>query len=151
MDVPLSVGSQDTNRWCDSPHPVRLRLGFSDGSSREADLSGELHGPVFEPLADPEFFGRSFWTSSLARSYGLTARTSIRLCCTATSSQHRFAAAEGADPSPAYALLPARQRDGFVVPRISTAMTFGGGVAGIGFDGRGFGEEGVSLISNPRV
>lgn len=32
----------------------RLRIGFSDGSSRDVDLTGELHGPVFEPLADPE-------------------------------------------------------------------------------------------------
>ena len=31
----------------------RLRVGFSDGSSRDVDLTGELHGPVFEPLADP--------------------------------------------------------------------------------------------------
>lgn len=35
----------------------RLRLGFSDGSTREVDLTGELHGPVFEPLSDPDFFG----------------------------------------------------------------------------------------------
>ncbi len=36
----------------------RLRLGFSDNSSREVDLTGELRGPVFEPLADPDFFAR---------------------------------------------------------------------------------------------
>jgi hypothetical protein len=36
----------------------RLRVGFSDGSSRDVDLNGELHGPVFEPLADPEFFAQ---------------------------------------------------------------------------------------------
>jgi hypothetical protein len=36
----------------------RLRLGFSDGSSRDVDLTGELHGPIFEPLADPDFFGK---------------------------------------------------------------------------------------------
>jgi hypothetical protein len=36
----------------------RLRLGFSDGSSRDVDLTGELHGPVFEPLADPSFFAQ---------------------------------------------------------------------------------------------
>jgi hypothetical protein len=34
----------------------RLRLGFSDGISRDVDLVGELRGPVFEALADPEFF-----------------------------------------------------------------------------------------------
>lgn len=33
-----------------------------------------------------------------------------------------------------------------MAPRISTATTLGGGVDGIGFDGRGLGE-GVSLIS----
>jgi Protein of unknown function (DUF2442) len=36
----------------------RLRVGFSDGSSRDVDLAGELHGPVFEPLADPDFFAQ---------------------------------------------------------------------------------------------
>jgi hypothetical protein len=36
----------------------RLRLGFSDGSSRDVDLTGELRGPVFEPLADPDFFAQ---------------------------------------------------------------------------------------------
>lgn len=36
----------------------RLRVGFSDGSSRDVDLTGELHGPVFEPLADPDFFAQ---------------------------------------------------------------------------------------------
>ena len=35
----------------------RLRLGFSDASTREVDLTGELHGPIFEPLRDPNFFG----------------------------------------------------------------------------------------------
>jgi Protein of unknown function (DUF2442) len=36
----------------------RLRLRFSDGSSREVDLTGELRGPVFEPLADPDYFAQ---------------------------------------------------------------------------------------------
>jgi hypothetical protein len=36
----------------------RLRLGFSDGISRDVDLAGELRGPVFEALADPEFFAQ---------------------------------------------------------------------------------------------
>jgi hypothetical protein len=34
-----------------------------------------------------------------------------------------------------------------VEPRISTAMTPGGGVAGIGFDGTGFGEGSAARIS----
>jgi hypothetical protein len=36
----------------------RLRLGFSDGGSRDVDLTGALHGPVFEPLTDPAFFAQ---------------------------------------------------------------------------------------------
>ena len=38
-----------------------------------------------------------------------------------------------------------------MTPRISTAMTPGGGVAGIGFDGTGFGEEVAALISTQKV
>jgi hypothetical protein len=41
---------------------------------------------------------------------------------------------------------PVRQLLGFV-PRISTAMTLGGGAEGIGLDGAGLGEAGVSGIS----
>ena len=33
-------------------------LKFEDGVEGEVDLSGELHGPVFEPLRDPEYFRR---------------------------------------------------------------------------------------------
>lgn len=36
----------------------RLRIGFSDGSRRDVDLTGELHGPIFEPLGDPDFFAQ---------------------------------------------------------------------------------------------
>jgi hypothetical protein len=35
-----------------------LRIGFSDGSTRDVDLKGELRGPVFEPLAEPDFFAQ---------------------------------------------------------------------------------------------
>lgn len=35
-----------------------LRLGFSDGSSREVDLEDRLRGPVFEPLKNPQFFAQ---------------------------------------------------------------------------------------------
>jgi len=31
---------------------------FNDGSEGEVDLSGELDGPVFEPLKDPEVFAQ---------------------------------------------------------------------------------------------
>ncbi len=34
----------------------RLRLTFTDGLIREVDLSGELWGPMAEPLLDPEYF-----------------------------------------------------------------------------------------------
>ncbi|MCL4806302.1 MAG: DUF2442 domain-containing protein [Thermoanaerobaculia bacterium] len=36
----------------------RLWLRFSDGTEGEIDLSGELWGPVFEPLADPVVFAQ---------------------------------------------------------------------------------------------
>jgi hypothetical protein len=42
------------------------------------------------------------------------------------------------------------QRESFVDWRISTAMTFGGGEDGIGFDVSGLGEVGVSLISTQK-
>jgi hypothetical protein len=35
-----------------------LWVRFSDGSGGEVDLSGELDGPVFEPLRDPAYFRR---------------------------------------------------------------------------------------------
>ncbi len=34
----------------------RLRLTFTDGLVREVDLSGELWGPMAEPLQDPDYF-----------------------------------------------------------------------------------------------
>jgi hypothetical protein len=34
----------------------QLRLGFSDDSSRDVCLTGALHGPVFEPMTDPDYF-----------------------------------------------------------------------------------------------
>jgi hypothetical protein len=37
-----------------------LSLEFSDGVVKRVDLSGELHGEVFEPLKDPQFFKRVF-------------------------------------------------------------------------------------------
>lgn len=33
-------------------------LRFEDGTAGEIDLSAELHGPMFEPLQDPEYFAR---------------------------------------------------------------------------------------------
>jgi hypothetical protein len=34
----------------------RLRIGFSDGSTKDVDLAGELQGEIFEPLKDLDFF-----------------------------------------------------------------------------------------------
>jgi len=34
----------------------RLRLTFIDGLVREVDLSGDLWGPMAEPLQDPSYF-----------------------------------------------------------------------------------------------
>jgi len=31
---------------------------FEDGTAGEVDLTASLHGPVFEPLRDPEYFRR---------------------------------------------------------------------------------------------
>jgi hypothetical protein len=39
-------------------HGYTLRLEFNDGTTKDADLSGELHGVVFEPLKDSSFFRR---------------------------------------------------------------------------------------------
>jgi uncharacterized protein DUF2442 len=35
-----------------------LRVTFDDGAVREVSLEGQLDGPVFEPLRDPELFGQ---------------------------------------------------------------------------------------------
>lgn len=35
-----------------------LRLTFDDGAVRELTLEGQLDGPVFEPLRDPELFAQ---------------------------------------------------------------------------------------------
>jgi hypothetical protein len=36
----------------------RLRLTFTDGLVREVDLSGDLWGPMAEPLRDPDYFSQ---------------------------------------------------------------------------------------------
>ena len=35
-----------------------LRLTFDDGAVREVSLEGQLDGPVFKPLRDPELFAQ---------------------------------------------------------------------------------------------
>lgn len=37
-----------------------LRVRFSDGVVKLVNLKSELHGEVFEPLKDPEFFKQVF-------------------------------------------------------------------------------------------
>ena len=36
--------------------PYILEIAFLDGKRREIDLAEELHGAVFHPLKDPEYF-----------------------------------------------------------------------------------------------
>jgi hypothetical protein len=36
----------------------RVWLAFDDGAEGEADLSGRLHGPMFEPLRDKALFSQ---------------------------------------------------------------------------------------------
>lgn len=38
----------------------RIRLVFDDGVEGTVDFSDWLHGPVFEPLKDPDYFARFF-------------------------------------------------------------------------------------------
>lgn len=33
-----------------------LRVRFDDGVTKDVDLEGELHGPIFEPLRDAAYF-----------------------------------------------------------------------------------------------
>ena len=44
------------------PHKCWAIIGSgsasANGSSRDVDLTGELHGPIFEPLVDPDFFAQ---------------------------------------------------------------------------------------------
>ena len=46
-------------------HGHTIWLKFEDGASGEVDLSGELKGPVFEPLRDPEYFRRFVLSADL--------------------------------------------------------------------------------------
>jgi hypothetical protein len=36
--------------------PHSLWLNFNDGTTKQVDVRALLEGPIFEPLADPEFF-----------------------------------------------------------------------------------------------
>jgi Protein of unknown function (DUF2442) len=48
--------SQKARRPVEALECYILRLGFSDGTSRDVDLEPELWGPIFEPLRDSETF-----------------------------------------------------------------------------------------------
>ena len=39
-------------------HDFIIHLRFSDGTAGDVDLSGELYGPMFEPLNDRDVFRR---------------------------------------------------------------------------------------------
>jgi hypothetical protein len=39
-------------------HDYTVWLKFEDETAGEVDLGSELHGPIFEPLRDPEYFRR---------------------------------------------------------------------------------------------
>jgi len=88
----------------------RLRLGFSDGSSRDVNLAGELHGPVFEALADPDYFAQVRVDDKLGTVVwpnGADLPTSTLSCCTVTSS--RLIEWSQRHPSPSRALKTALQ------------------------------------------
>ena len=38
--------------------PTVLRVSFSDGTTKVVDTAPLLHGPMLEPLRDPEMFAR---------------------------------------------------------------------------------------------
>ena len=40
--------------------PFELLLEFSDGVVKRVDLSSELHGEIFEPLKQAEFFSQAY-------------------------------------------------------------------------------------------
>ena len=39
--------------------PQSLRLSFSDGTTKQVDVSSLLDGPIFEPLRDPAYFAHA--------------------------------------------------------------------------------------------
>lgn len=36
-----------------------IRVDFTNGATHDVDLTGDLHGEVFEPLRDPTLFARA--------------------------------------------------------------------------------------------
>jgi hypothetical protein len=46
-------------------HDYTVWVKFEDGTAGEIDLRGELHGPLFEPLRDLEYFRRFMVSTDL--------------------------------------------------------------------------------------
>jgi hypothetical protein len=46
-------------------HDFVLRVTFKDGFQRDVDMTGELSGPIFEPLRDPAFFAQGRFDSEV--------------------------------------------------------------------------------------
>ncbi|HEY3121183.1 MAG TPA: DUF2442 domain-containing protein [Vicinamibacteria bacterium] len=57
----------------------RLRLAFSDHTTKTVDFRKWLDGPVFEPLKDPVYFRRLFLDGGTVRPRLGT--TGSQLCC----------------------------------------------------------------------
>lgn len=51
-----TVGTLARIRSVEPLEGFRLRLTFTDGLTREVDLSGDLWGPMAEPLQEPDYF-----------------------------------------------------------------------------------------------
>jgi len=75
------------------PRPVRIRavepleefkvrLEFTDNTTKEMDLKPYLHGPIFEPIRnDLQVFRSVKVDPRMGRSCGITGPTSIRMFC----------------------------------------------------------------------
>jgi hypothetical protein len=44
--------------WFERIGTYQLRVGFDDGTSQDVDLEPVLHGELYAPLRDPDFFAR---------------------------------------------------------------------------------------------
>ena len=44
--------------WFERIGTYRLRIGFDDGTSQDIDFEPVLHGELYAPLREPDFFAR---------------------------------------------------------------------------------------------
>jgi hypothetical protein len=44
--------------WFERIGTYQLRVGFDDGTSQDVDFEPVLHGELYAPLRDPDFFAR---------------------------------------------------------------------------------------------